>query len=176
MHGFPCKSCTFGHKSCTKKAASSICALPWGNYDRKVNSWPLRPPLRSYQWYRNQRACSPEIIFQSGIPNGEIIAATQSSSICYAPATQSILWMLWESILPYKILLGLHRPYDKKWTYGRYSLTVETTSSSFDTRWGGRGRKFKSCHSDQKSGIVRFPIFLYLSRKISWNLAFSWYT
>ena len=33
--------------------------------------------------------------------------------------------------------------------------------------WGGRGRKFKSCHSDQKSGVVRFPIFLYLSRKIS---------
>ena len=27
------------------------------------------------------------------------------------------------------------------------------------TRWGGRGRKFKSCHSDQESGIVRFPIF-----------------
>ena len=26
--------------------------------------------------------------------------------------------------------------------------------------WGGRGRKFKSCHSDQKSGVVRFPIFL----------------
>ena len=25
--------------------------------------------------------------------------------------------------------------------------------------WGGRGRKFKSCHSDQESGIVRFPIF-----------------
>ena len=34
-------------------------ALPWGNYDRKVNSWPLLPPLRSYQWYRNQRVCSP---------------------------------------------------------------------------------------------------------------------
>ena len=28
--------------------------------------------------------------------------------------------------------------------------------------WGGRGRKFKSCHSDQKSGVVRFPIFLIL--------------
>ena len=26
-----------------------------------------------------------EIISQSGIPNGEIIAATQSASICYAP-------------------------------------------------------------------------------------------
>ena len=39
--------------------------------------------------------------------------------------------------------------------------------------WGGRGRKFKSCHSDQKSGVVRFPIFLYLSRKSSQNLAFS---
>ena len=26
--------------------------------------------------------------------------------------------------------------------------------------WGGRGRKFKSCHSDQKSGFVRVPIFL----------------
>ena len=25
--------------------------------------------------------------------------------------------------------------------------------------WGGRGRWFKSSHSDQKSGIVRFPIF-----------------
>ena len=34
-------------------------ALPWGNYDRKVNSWPLRPPLRSYQWYGNQRVCPP---------------------------------------------------------------------------------------------------------------------
>ena len=33
--------------------------------------------------------------------------------------------------------------------------------------WGGRGRTFKSCHSDQKSGVVRFPIFLYLSRKSS---------
>ena len=30
--------------------------------------------------------------------------------------------------------------------------------------WGGRGRKFKSCHSDQKSGVVRFPIFLCFIR------------
>ena len=35
--------------------------------------------------------------------------------------------------------------------FGRYSLTVETTSSIFDTRWGSRVHKFKSCHSDQKS-------------------------
>ena len=36
-------------------------------------------------------------------------------------------------------------------------------------------RTFKSCHSDQKSGVVRFPIFLYLSRKSPQNLAFSQY-
>ena len=29
--------------------------------------------------------------------------------------------------------------------------------------WGGRGRKFKSCHSDQKSGFVRVPIFIFYS-------------
>ncbi len=29
--------------------------------------------------------------------------------------------------------------------------------------WGGRGRWFKSSHSDQKSGVVRFPIFLYFT-------------
>ena len=33
----------------------------------------------------------------------------------------------------------------------------------------------RSLHSDQKSGVVRFPIFLYLSRKSSRNLAFSQY-
>ena len=38
-----------------------------------------------------------------------------------------------------------------------------------------KDHKFKSCHSDQKSGVVRFPIFLYLYPKISWNLAFSQY-
>ena len=64
-------------------------------------------------------------------------------------ATQWGSWMIFESILLYKNLLKSHRSYDKKWPFGRYSLTVETTSSSFDTRWGGRGRKFKSCHSDQ---------------------------
>ena len=38
-----------------------------------------------------------------------------------------------------------------------------------DARFGvpGCGRWFKSSHSDQKSGVVRFPIFLYLSRKSS---------
>ena len=25
--------------------------------------------------------------------------------------------------------------------------------------WGGRGRKFKSCHSDQKTGDVKSPVF-----------------
>ena len=59
-------------------------------------------------------------------------------------ATQSRLWMLWESILLFKILLESHRPYDKKWPFGRYSLTVETTSSSFDTRWGNYDRKVNS--------------------------------
>ena len=51
--------------------------------------------------------------------------------------------MLWESVLLYKISLESHRPYDKKRTYGRYSLTVETTSSSFDKRWGGRATSEK---------------------------------
>ena len=38
---------------------------------------------------------------------------------------------------------------------GHYSHTVDTTSSSFDTRCGGRGRKFKSYHSDQKRRFAR---------------------
>ena len=39
--------------------------------------------------------------------------------------------------------------------------TVETTSSSFDTRWGGRGRKFKSCHSDQMGNFLVAHFSLY---------------
>ena len=39
--------------------------------------------------------------------------------------------------------------------------------------WGGRGRWFKSSHSDQKSGVVRFPIFILFPRKFSRNLVFS---
>ena len=60
------------------------------------------------------------------------------------PATQWGSWMIFESILLYKNLLESHRPYDKKWTYGRYSLTVETTSSSFDRAWGNYDRKVNS--------------------------------
>ena len=71
--------------------------------------------------------------------------------------------MLFESILLFKILLGSHGPYDKKRTYGRYSLTVEATSSSFDTRWGSTDLKFKLCRSNQKKGrseIVPFGVVI----------------
>ena len=72
--------------------------------------------------------------------------------------------MIFESVLLYKNLLESHRSYDKKRTYGRYSHTVETTSSSFDTRWGGRGRTFKLCYLNQKKALetLRFPrLFSY---------------
>ena len=36
--------------------------------------------------------------------------------------------------------------------------------------WGGRGRKFKSCHSDQKTEIVRSPFFFVFRR---FSLVFS---
>ena len=39
--------------------------------------------------------------------------------------------------------------------------------------WGGRGRKFKSCHSDQNRRFNRTSDFLLFSRKSSRNLAFS---
>ena len=32
------------------------------------------------------------------------------------------------------------------------------------TRWGGRGRKFKSCHSDQESEDDKSSDFLYFTR------------
>ena len=32
------------------------------------------------------------------------------------------------------------------------------------TRWGGRGRKFKSCHSDQEIGRCKSSDFLYFTR------------
>ena len=60
------------------------------------------------------------------------------------PATQQGSWILFEVISLYKNLLESHWSYDKKWTYGRYSHTVETTSSSFDTRWGNYDRKVNS--------------------------------
>ena len=73
--------------------------------------------------------------------------------------------MLWESILLFKILLESHRPYDKKRTYGRYSLTVETTSSSFDTRWGNYDRKVNSCppfaHSKRFVSPMSYVPFIY---------------
>ena len=39
--------------------------------------------------------------------------------------------------------------------------------------WGGRGRKFKSCHSDQNRRFNRTSDFLLFSRKSSLNLSFS---
>ena len=48
--------------------------------------------------------------------------------------------------------------------FARQSEKYFKTGCGSDGRalpWGGRGRTFKSCHSDQKSGVVRFPIFLY---------------
>ena len=41
--------------------------------------------------------------------------------------------------------------------------------------WGGRGRKFKSCHSDQNRRFGWTSDFLLFSLIISWNLAFSQY-
>ena len=41
--------------------------------------------------------------------------------------------------------------------------------------WGGRGRKFKSCHSDQNRRFKRTSDFLLFSHKSSRNLAFSQY-
>ena len=40
----------------------------------------------------------------------------------------------------------------------------------FLLRWGGRGRTFKSCHSDQKTEIVRSPFFFVFRR---FSLVFS---
>ena len=59
-------------------------------------------------------------------------------------ATQWGSWMIYESILLRKNLLKSHWAYDKKWTYGRDSRTVETTSSIFDTRWDNYDRKVNS--------------------------------
>ena len=39
--------------------------------------------------------------------------------------------------------------------------------------WGGRGRTFKSCHSDQNRRFNRTSDFLLFPRKSSRNLAFS---
>ena len=59
LNGTLLKKLCASFKNTTSGCGAAGSALPWGNYDRKVNSWPLRPPLRSYQWYRNQRVCSP---------------------------------------------------------------------------------------------------------------------
>ena len=42
----------------------------------------------------------------------------------------------------------------------KHVLDAISRKKLYPFAWGGRGRKFKSCHSDQKSGVVRFPIFL----------------
>ena len=42
--------------------------------------------------------------------------------------------------------------------------TIIATSSIIDKSWGGRGRKFKSCHSDQNRRFSRTSDFLYSIR------------
>ena len=54
-------------------------------------------------------------------------------------------------------------------------IRVETTSSSFDTRWGGRGRKFKSCHSDQKSVRMHNSCGFFLLILFIFNIFFSFF-
>ena len=70
--------------------------LPMNN-DRKFNNWPVGVTMTArsivdhcaHPWdlandMGTNESAHREIISQSGIPNGELMAATQPSSICYA--------------------------------------------------------------------------------------------
>ena len=109
-------------------------ALPWGNYDRKVNSWPLRPPWNLTNDMGTNESAHLEIISQSGIPNGEIIAATQSASICYAPCY---------AIAPMNAL-GVHFTIQN---LVRIAQTVWQKMTLWPLLTAGRDHKFKFWHA-----------------------------
>ena len=46
----------------------------------------------------------------------------------------------------------------------KHVLDAISRKKPYPFAWGGRGRKFKSCHSDQKTGFARIPFFLYFTR------------
>ena len=63
---------------------------------------------------------------------------------------------------------GLPGDSSTRWTSYQFFRTKKHVLDAISRKklhpfaWGGRGRKFKSCHSDQKSGFERIPIFLCL--------------
>ena len=44
----------------------------------------------------------------------------------------------------------------------KHVLDAISRKKLYFVAWGGRGRWFKSSHSDQESGIERFPIFFFI--------------
>ncbi len=143
------KKWTYGRYSLTVEATSSsfgtvgVTMTARAIVDHCAYPWDLTNDIGTNE------SAHLEIISQSGIPNGEIIAATQSSSFCYAGRHASSL----ESKKTYR----WNRIDSQR--YALYSLCVTSMrwvsgcgAVGSALPWGGRGSKFKSRHSGQTKG------------------------
>ena len=115
-----------------------------------------------------------EIISQSGIPNGEIIAATQSASICYAPcyairplnalgvhfAIQNfvrIAQTIWQKMNLWLLLTVCNDRKFNNWPVG----VVEATSSSLVTQ------TISSVHNESDEHSIFFCLYFVVWSRFS---------